>query len=110
MASALDLLVKRDISTDIVPDLPADGNVYVAMLSLIEKQFENLVDANAFEEQARYWFGTSAYVSYTMDKLFHGICKQLTTVVNDQSSIRLYQLFEQSNIPVTTGGGQENEG
>ena len=42
-----------------------DGDVYKAMLTLIDKLFEVDMDAAVFEDQLRFWFGTS--VSHPFD-------------------------------------------
>lgn len=90
VAESLDLLTKREG----VPVDVEDGDVYKAMLSLIEKVFEGYVDLAVFEEQARFWFGTSAYVIYTVDKLFHSLCKQLVQIVTESRCIKLWTLYE----------------
>jgi paired amphipathic helix protein Sin3a len=62
-------------------------------LALTEKVFENDIDPAVYEEQARFWFGTSAYVMYTVDRLFQHLGKQLSHIVTEPSCVKMFSLY-----------------
>lgn len=79
-------------------------NIYKQMLNLVEKMFESPasgssggLEQSVYEEQARFWFGRAAFVTYTFDKLFHAICKQLMQIITDEQSVALFGLFAENN-------------
>lgn len=82
-----------------VPVEVVDGDVYAALHTLIDKLFDGEVDINVFEEQTRFWFGTSAYILYTIDKLVHNLAKHVIILATDPRCIKLYQLFARESDP-----------
>ena len=70
-----------------------NGDIYKAFLALTEKVFENDIDPAVYEEQARFWFGTSAFVMYTVDRLFQHLAKQLSHIVTDPSCVKMFSLY-----------------
>jgi paired amphipathic helix protein Sin3a len=80
-----------------VPVEVVDGDVYKAMLQLIEKLYEGDIDPMVFEEQARFWFGTKAFIIYTIDKVIHGICKQLVQIVTFPRAMKLFHLYSREH-------------
>ena len=100
LASSLDLVSKKDPVTTEVPN----DDVYTCALEVIEKFFENEIEQTLFEDQLRFWFGSSAYILYTVDKLFHSLCKQIVHIVSEPRCMKLFSLFEKFSVhaPATT--------
>lgn len=70
-----------------------DGNVYQALMTLIDKLFDAEVEIGVFEEQTRYWFGTEAFILFTIDKLIHNLAKHIIMIATDPRTMKLYENF-----------------
>jgi paired amphipathic helix protein Sin3a len=91
VAEALDLLPKREPG----PVEVTDGNIFQALMTLIDKLFDAEIDISVFEDQARFWFGTEAFVLFTIDKLVHNLAKHFIMIATDDRATKLYDLFLQ---------------
>jgi paired amphipathic helix protein Sin3a len=92
IASSLDL-VPNELTGHVI-----EGKMYESLLALIEKLFDGEIDNSLFEEQVRFWFGTSAFPIYTIDKVVHSIAKQLVHIVTDHRSIKLFSLYNKEKL------------
>ncbi|KAI0053407.1 hypothetical protein FA95DRAFT_1592176 [Auriscalpium vulgare] len=69
-----------------------DANVlYSYMLDVCEKLFDNDMDQSTFEEHMRWFFGTKAFLLYTVDKIIASLIKQVQAIVSDGKCQELWQ-------------------
>lgn len=61
---------------------------------LLSNFLANAVESTTFEDDCRSLLGANSYVLFTLDKLVQKIFKQLQTLQNDDTSIKLFQLRE----------------
>ncbi|PWA02816.1 hypothetical protein BB558_001036 [Smittium angustum] len=88
----------RTIPSSLVDYDLCNTDYYSLMLDLIEKQINNQLDSNAFEDSIRFLFGTSAYLLLTVDRLFSTLSKQLQSIISDSKCCDLVSLFEELNV------------
>ncbi|KAI0032163.1 hypothetical protein K488DRAFT_50553 [Vararia minispora EC-137] len=78
-----------------------EGNaLYAYLLDACEKLFAGEVEQGAFEEHMRWFFGTKAYLMYTVDKVIAALVKQVQTAVADQKCQELWALLRQQRAAV----------
>ncbi|KAJ1557580.1 Transcriptional regulatory protein sin3, partial [Nowakowskiella sp. JEL0078] len=82
-------------------------NRYDALLNLLQDFFESKIEAPEFEEKARIMFSTSAYITFTMDKLIQAIIKQIHTIVADENRERTIKLYYRDRSKGTSTARQE---
>ncbi|KAL9544533.1 hypothetical protein MBANPS3_007578 [Mucor bainieri] len=70
---------------------------YAALLTLIDRYFDDAFDQTVFEECTRYVFGNKAYVLFTIDKLMQSIMRQLHQIVTDTKAQKILSLFNKSH-------------
>ncbi|KAI0315665.1 hypothetical protein OF83DRAFT_1061699 [Amylostereum chailletii] len=75
--------------------------LYQYLLDLCEKMFNSDVDQAAFEEQLRWFFGTKAFLLYTVDKIIAALIKQVQTVVSDQKCQELWHFLRKHRNEAT---------
>ncbi|KAH9950932.1 hypothetical protein B0H21DRAFT_720471 [Amylocystis lapponica] len=68
--------------------------LYLYLLDACEKVFENELDQATFEEHMRWFFGTKAYLVFTLDRVITAIVKQVQTVMADSKCQELWQLLQ----------------
>lgn len=80
--------IPQQITPSHVPSLSLSNSViagsgappahyYQRALGLCERWFDGDIDQPAFEEGMRHMFGTQGYILFTMDKLLHGVMRQV---------------------------------
>ncbi|KAI8070511.1 hypothetical protein BC940DRAFT_16381 [Gongronella butleri] len=82
-------------------DIDLSQGHYRALLEQIDRYFDSDVDANTFEEIARFLFTTDAYVLFNVDKVVHAIIKQIQMLTTDDKAMQLLSLF-QTHKPTAT--------
>ncbi|EPZ36097.1 Paired amphipathic helix domain-containing protein [Rozella allomycis CSF55] len=70
---------------------------YSTLKKLIKDFVANRIDANQFEDQVRFMFGTESFILFTMDKLVQSLSRQIQILENDPKSEQLIALFDQEN-------------
>lgn len=65
------------------------------------------IEVPDFEEKARSMFSTSAYISFTLDKLGSSLAKQILTIINDGKSVELMNLYFKEREKLTNSARQE---
>ncbi|KAJ3385626.1 Transcriptional regulatory protein sin3 [Entophlyctis sp. JEL0112] len=82
---------------------PKSKDRYTDFIRCVHELFESKIDSVEFEDRTRALFGTSAYISYTIDKLVQQIVKQIQVIVQDAASMDLVELyFRDRDKPVST--------
>ncbi|KAF7720667.1 Transcriptional regulatory protein sin3 [Apophysomyces ossiformis] len=69
---------------------------YNALLSIIEKFFEEELDQQLYEECARYVFGPKVYIMFTIDKILLSLTRHLQYIVSDNKTRALIELFKET--------------
>ncbi|CEP17178.1 hypothetical protein [Parasitella parasitica] len=93
--AALDLNVSSKEYNNVHMDFKR--GYYHALLSLIDRYFDDAFDQTVFEECTRYIFGNKAYVLFTMDKLMQSIMRQLHHIVTDSKAQTILSLFKKNH-------------
>ncbi|KAI0308364.1 hypothetical protein B0F90DRAFT_164360 [Multifurca ochricompacta] len=75
--------------------------LYQYMLEACEKLFMNELDQATFEEHMRWFFGTKAFLLYTVDKIVASLIKQVQTIVSDNKCQELWQLLKRHRCEVS---------
>ncbi|OAD03303.1 hypothetical protein MUCCIDRAFT_48800 [Mucor lusitanicus CBS 277.49] len=70
---------------------------YQALLTLIDRYFDDAFDQTMFEECTRYIFGNKAYVLFTIDKLMQSIMRQLHQIVTDMKAQKILSFFKKNH-------------
>ncbi|RXW19123.1 hypothetical protein EST38_g6730 [Candolleomyces aberdarensis] len=73
---------------------PTPNVVYLYLLNACEKMFDNEMDLATFEEHMRWFFGTTAYHLFTLDKLIAALIKQVQIVLSDHKCQELWTLLQ----------------
>ncbi|THH20510.1 hypothetical protein EW146_g864 [Bondarzewia mesenterica] len=74
-----------------------DTNVlYMYLLDACEKLFSNEMDQATFEEHMRWFFGTKAFLLYTIDKIIAALIKQVQTIVADNKCQELWHFLKKA--------------
>ncbi|KAJ3071498.1 Transcriptional regulatory protein sin3 [Podochytrium sp. JEL0797] len=68
-------------------------NRYTDFLTSCHALFASQIESTEFEDRLRGLFGTSAYLSYTIDKLVAAIVKQIQSVIGDAVCMDLVELY-----------------
>ncbi|EAU92595.2 transcription regulatory protein [Coprinopsis cinerea okayama7 len=79
---------------------------YAYLLNACERLFDNEMDQPTFEEHLRWFFGTKAYLLFTIDKVIAALIKQVQTILSDHKSQELWTLLQtaQSSEKMTAQG------
>ncbi|KAH9964149.1 hypothetical protein BC827DRAFT_1356668 [Russula dissimulans] len=92
------------VQEQILRDRGAEDNeeaLYHYMLEACEKLFMNELDQATFEEQMRWFFGTKAFLLYTVDKIVASLIKQVQTIVSDNKCYELWQFLRRHRCEVS---------
>jgi len=84
------------VQEQILRDCGAEDNeeaLYQYMLEACEKLFMNELDQAMFEEHMRWFFGTKAFLLYTVDKIVASLIKQVQTIISDNKCQELWQFL-----------------
>ncbi|KAF8506517.1 hypothetical protein F5888DRAFT_1642843 [Russula emetica] len=84
------------VQEQILRDRSTEDNeeaLYQYMLEACEKLFMNELDQATFEEHMRWFFGTKAFLLYTVDKIVASLIKQVQTIVSDNKCQELWQFL-----------------
>ncbi|KAJ3380210.1 Transcriptional regulatory protein sin3 [Lobulomyces angularis] len=68
---------------------------------------EGTMDSSEFEERSRAMFSTSAYLTFTLDKLSNLVAKTTMNLLNDQTSLKLFDMFYEERLIRSTSSHQE---
>jgi len=88
----------------ILRDRGAEGNeeaLYQYLLEACEKLFMGELDQATFEEHMRWFFGTKAFLLYTVDKIVASLIKQVQTIVSDNKCQELWQFLKRHRCEVS---------
>ncbi|KAH8992416.1 hypothetical protein EDB92DRAFT_1857823 [Lactarius akahatsu] len=88
--------ILRDRSTE-----DNEEALYQYMLEACEKLFMNELDQATFEEHMRWFFGTKAFLLYTVDKIVASLIKQVQTIVSDNKCQELWQFLRRHRSEVS---------
>ncbi|RDB29628.1 Paired amphipathic helix protein pst1 [Hypsizygus marmoreus] len=82
---------------EVLGDRGASDNanvVYMYLLNACEKFFDSEMDLATFEEHMRWFFGTKAYLLFTLDKVITALVKQVQTILSDNRCQELWRLLQ----------------
>lgn len=68
--------------------------LYMYLLDACDKVFDGEMDQAMFEEQMRWFFGTVAFNTYTIDKTVAALIKQVQTIISDNRCQELWELLQ----------------
>ncbi|KAH9044289.1 hypothetical protein EDB85DRAFT_2070530 [Lactarius pseudohatsudake] len=88
--------ILRDRSTE-----DNEEALYQYMLEACEKLFMNELDQATFEEHMRWFFGTKAFLLYTVDKIVASLIKQVQTIVSDNKCQELWHFLRRHRSEVS---------
>ncbi|KAI9485516.1 MAG: hypothetical protein EXX96DRAFT_545381 [Benjaminiella poitrasii] len=87
------IAVRLNLISNRFEDIDLSKGKYEALLDVIERFIEAEYDQATFEENARFIYGTEAYIIFTIDKLLYSLIKQIQVVMADKKSIELFNLL-----------------
>ncbi|KAI9361162.1 hypothetical protein DFJ73DRAFT_41850 [Zopfochytrium polystomum] len=73
--------------------LVQEQSTYRRFLAQLLDLIECKIDQNEFEERCRSLYGSSAFLSFSMDKLIQAIVKHLIMIVSDKANFALAELL-----------------
>lgn len=75
------------------PDPTSKEEAHEQFKALLYELLDEEVDSNRFEDECRALLGANSYVLYTIDKLIFNLVKQVQSIVNTPSCIKLMELY-----------------
>ncbi|KAI9332798.1 hypothetical protein BDR26DRAFT_868930, partial [Obelidium mucronatum] len=82
---------------------PKGKDRYTDFIRAVHDLFDSKIENTEFEDRLRGLFGTSAYLSYTIDKLVQLIVKQIQSIISDPVCLDLVELYiRDRNKPVSS--------
>lgn len=80
--------------TDVTVDRDTSEKRHGQFMSLVYALIDNSIDIAQFEDQCRSLLSTNSYVLFTLDRLIGRLMKQLQTLVFDEPSKQVWQLYK----------------
>ncbi|KAF8274279.1 hypothetical protein EI94DRAFT_1768822 [Lactarius quietus] len=93
-------LVANPIAVELGMD-DSQGPSSVLEQILRDRTFMNELDQATFEEHMRWFFGTRAFLLYTVDKIVASLIKQVQTIVSDNKCQELWQFLRRHRSEVS---------
>ncbi|KAJ3296647.1 Transcriptional regulatory protein sin3 [Rhizoclosmatium sp. JEL0117] len=87
---------------------PKGKDRYTDFIRAVHELFDSKIEATDFEDRLRGLFGTSAYLSYTIDKLVQQIVKQIQSVLSDPVCLDLVDLYFRDRDKPLSSSRQES--
>ncbi|KAI8615126.1 hypothetical protein BC830DRAFT_1124114 [Chytriomyces sp. MP71] len=87
---------------------PKSKDRYTDFLHAVHELFASNLEAGDFEDRMRNLFGTTAYLSYTIDKLVAAIVKQVQSVITDSVCMDLLELYFKDRQKLVSSSRQES--
>eukprot|EP00210_Caulerpa_lentillifera_P005549 g5308.t1 len=80
--------------TDVTVDHDTSEKRHGQFMSLVYALIDNSIDIAQFEDQCRSLLSTNSYVLFTLDRLIGRLMKQLQSLVFDEPSKQVWQLYK----------------
>ncbi|KAJ3025811.1 UNVERIFIED_CONTAM: Transcriptional regulatory protein sin3 [Siphonaria sp. JEL0065] len=87
---------------------PKGKDRYTDFIRAVHDLFDSKIEATEFEDRLRGLFGTSAYLSYTIDKLVQSIVKQIQSIISDSVCLDLVDLYFRDREKPVSSSRQES--
>ncbi|KAK0425907.1 hypothetical protein QR680_009450 [Steinernema hermaphroditum] len=76
------------------PALQSPKNFYKKVLESVKNLLDGQMESSAFEDCMRSMFETRAYLTFTMDKIVVQMGKYLQQMINDQTNLKCFELYQ----------------
>jgi paired amphipathic helix protein Sin3a len=95
--------------TEPLPDAfsHASKDRYTDLIRAIYDLFDGKTEASEYEDRCRSFFGTNAYLVFTIDKVVQAVIKQIQAIQADPRSLDLVGLYIKDREKSTTSSRQE---
>ncbi|CAF0785384.1 unnamed protein product [Didymodactylos carnosus] len=74
------------------PSVPVE-EFYITFLDMVRNLLDGNMDGSSYEDSLRDMFGIHAYIAFTMDKIIHNCVRQLHSIVQDEASVSIMDLY-----------------